>query len=180
MTVKSSSLNRSAMPGYVKCPSFPIDTPSRLVHSRARELYEHLRAFPWDVSCLTYLGCRHAIFPEVFSGKSSTTKLVEYLVELRFLTNALKGWTEVSLGRSPHRLAPLDKRFIIQSIANAYHELPNVLKELVIVRDRSYSTAVKKYCDEVLTGLTEVYNDSNVKSLCENVRQGPALRSMDD
>jgi hypothetical protein len=69
------------------------------VHPRARELCEHLRTFPWDVSCLTYLRCRHDIFPEVFSGKSATTKIVEYLVELRFLSTALNGWSEVALGR---------------------------------------------------------------------------------
>ncbi|KAF8246189.1 hypothetical protein K440DRAFT_662284 [Wilcoxina mikolae CBS 423.85] len=167
MTIKAASAPR--------CYGLPssFDMPSRMVHPRARELYEHLRTFPWDVSCLTYLRCRHEIFPEVFSGKSTTTKLVEYLVELRFLANALKGWSEVSLGRSPHHLAPLDKRFITYSIANAYHELPEVFKELVMVKDRSYSSAVKKYCDEVYESLNEIYNNSDVKALCENVKQCP-------
>jgi len=88
-------------PAASRCLGLPssIDSPSRLVHPRARELYEHLRTFPWDVSCLTYLRCRHEIFPEVFAGKSTTTQLVEYLVELRFLATALNGWSEVALGR---------------------------------------------------------------------------------
>lgn len=76
---------------------------------------------------------------------------------------------------SPHHLAPLDKRFITYSIANAYHELPDVLKELVLIRDRSYSTAVKKYCDEVDNALTDIYNNPDVKALCESVKHYPAM-----
>lgn len=98
MTVKAAAAAAAAP--NPRCLGLPTrDLPSRMVHPRARELYEHLRTFPWDVSCLTYLRCRHEIFPEVFAGKSPTPKLVEYLVELRFLANALKGWSEVSLGR---------------------------------------------------------------------------------
>jgi len=151
-----------------KCLGFSHDIPSHLVHPRAKELYEHLREFPWDVSCLTYLRLRHEIFSEVFSGKASTTKIVEYLVELRFLVSSLNGWSEVLLGKSPHQLSSLDRRFITLSIANAYHELPEVLKELSMVRDRAFSSAVKIYCEEVYRNLTEAYHCSDIRGLCDD------------
>jgi hypothetical protein len=72
---------------------------------------------------------------------------------------------------SPHHLAPLDKRFIVFSIANAYHELPEVLKELMAIKERSYSSAVKKYCDEVHAGLSAIHANADIKILCENVKQ---------
>jgi len=130
-----------------KCLGFSHDIPSHLVHPRAKELYEHLREFPWDVSCLTYLRLRHEIFSEVFSGKASTTKIVEYLVELRFLVSSLNGWSEVLLGKSPHQLSSLDRRFITLSIANAYHELPEAQGTVVGQRQ-----GVQLCCQNILRG----------------------------
>jgi hypothetical protein len=72
---------------------------------------------------------------------------------------------------SPHHLAPLDKRFIVFSIANAYHELPEVLKELMSIKERSYSSAVKKYCDDVHAALSAIHANADIKILCENVKQ---------
>lgn len=40
-----------------------------------------------------------------------------------------------------------------------------------MIRDRSYSSAVKKYCDEVYAGLMVTYNNPEVRELCENMRQ---------
>ena len=80
--------------------------------------------------------------------------------------------------RSPHHLAPLDRRFIVSSIAAAYQELPEVFKELQMIRDKAYSSSVKKYCDDVLDELEDIYGNAEVRSLCANVK--PWTDSMEE
>lgn len=56
---------------------------------------------------------------------------------------------------------------MLGSIANAYGELEEVLRELAEIRERTYSSAVKAYCNDVGKSLFEIQSSEDIRRILE-------------
>ncbi|TGZ80804.1 hypothetical protein EX30DRAFT_341135 [Ascodesmis nigricans] len=149
-------------PKYSQIPATPPPQANQYT-TPYQPQFKHL---PLDLAPLTNLPHRHHLFSEVFAGKASTPRKIEYLVELKFVASTLRGWVDIVLGRTHYHLPAQDIEFIIKSIVAAYREIPAAVRELGGIVEGAVAETVKRYCGEVARELVAVAEWEEGRRVC--------------